>query len=131
MACCTDGKVTVNGVALNEPYLFEDDHRTFPQVTVPKGKLFVMGDHRSHSSDSRDNGPVPASKVIGRAFVVVWPPSRVKGLRVPGEIENADVPAPAALPAPPWSVAATPPVLGLALALPVTALRRRVRRRAR
>jgi signal peptidase I len=132
VACCTNGNVTVNGVELHEPYVFEDDHQRFAPTTVPAGKLFVMGDHRSRSSDSRANGPVPIDKVVGRAFVVVWPPSRMKGLPVPGEIEHAGVPAApaAALPAPAWSVAATPPVLGLGLALPVTALRRR-RRRAR
>lgn len=140
VACCTNGHVTVNGVELNEPYLFEDDRRQFNPVKVPAGRLFVMGDHRSRSSDSRDHGPVPEDKVIGRAFVVVWPPSRFKGLPIPGEIENANIPEPATalgaapaglatLPAPAWSVAATPPVLGLALAVPVTAVRRRVRRR--
>jgi signal peptidase I len=141
VACCTNGNVTVNGVELHEPYVFEDDHQQFGPTTVPKGKLFVMGDHRGRSSDSRANGPVPSDKVIGRAFVVIWPPSRVKGLRVPGEIEHAGVPdaqalpapailpSPAALPAPAWSVAATPPVLGLGLAVPLTAVRRRVRRR--
>jgi signal peptidase I len=127
VACCTNGNVTVNGVELHEPYLFEDDHQQFGPTVVPKGKLFVMGDHRSRSSDSRANGPVPIDKVVGRAFVVVWPPSRAKGLRVPGAIEHAHVPKPAA--APPWSPTATPPALGLALALPVTALRRRRRRR--
>jgi signal peptidase I len=127
VACCTNGHVTVNGVELDEPYLFEDDHQTFDPVTVPEGKLFVMGDHRSRSSDSRVHGPVPVDKVVGRAFVVVWPVSRMKGLPVPGEIEDAKIPE--ALPAPAWSVAATPPAGGLLLALPVTGVRRRVRRR--
>lgn len=136
VACCTNGHVTVNGVELNEPYLFEDDAREFQAVVVPEDKLFVMGDHRSRSSDSRDHGPVPSDKVIGRAFVVVWPPSRFKGLPVPAEIENAEIPEPqaagappASLPSSPWSVAMTPPVLGLALATPITVARRRYRRR--
>jgi signal peptidase I len=124
--CCdSQGRVMVNGVALDEPYLFEDNKKPIPPTKVPEGKLFVMGDHRGSSSDSREHGPVPIDKVIGRAFVVVWPPSRVKGLPVPHQIEDA--PVPEALPAPVWSVGATPPVLGLALALPVTAVRRRVR----
>jgi len=132
VACCDNGRVTVNGVPLDEPYLFEDDRMQFAPTVVPKGHVFVMGDHRGRSSDSRVNGTVPESKIIGRAFVVVWPPSRMKGLRVPGQIENAQVPdrsSTAALPAPPWTVAATPPALGLLGALPVTLLRRRVRRR--
>jgi signal peptidase I len=75
--CCdTLGRVEVNGVALNEPYVYEDDHHTFAPVTVPAGKLWLMGDHRSQSEDSRYVGAVPKSDVIGRAFVTIWPPSR-------------------------------------------------------
>ena len=130
--CCDNGRVKVNGVALDEPYLFEDDRMQFAPVTVPKGHVFVMGDHRGRSSDSRVNGTVPVTKVVGRAFVVVWPPSRVKGLRVPGEIENAGIPdrqALGGLGARPWSVAVTPPALGLLGAVPVTLVRRRLRTR--
>ena len=84
-------------VPLDEPYLFEDDKQVFceagtgeqacppgaPGVLVPKGRLWVMGDHRGASSDSRANGTIPIDRVIGRAFVVVWPLTRVKTLRVP------------------------------------------------
>jgi signal peptidase I len=88
--CCDpQGRVTVNKAPLDEPYLFQDDHAPFGPVTVPKGRLWVMGDHRSQSSDSRAHlgspggGTVPEDKVIGRAFVVVWPTSHAGKLSVP------------------------------------------------
>jgi signal peptidase I len=83
-------------VELHEPYLYEDDREVFcaagtdtecspgaPGILVPEGRLWVMGDHRGASSDSRANGTIPIDKVIGRAFVVVWPLPRVKTLPVP------------------------------------------------
>jgi signal peptidase I len=76
------GIVFVNGAALEEPYLDpEHDDRSFGPETVPDGKLFVLGDNRAHSGDSRFQPPegvgyVPIDKVIGKAFVIVWPPSR-------------------------------------------------------
>ncbi len=76
-----DGKVYVNDVALNEPYLFEDDGIAEPtdvdpdrdSWTIPEGELFLMGDHRSNSADSRAFGPVPVDNVIGRAWLRYWP----------------------------------------------------------
>jgi len=65
---------------------------------VPPGQLFVMGDHRLVSQDSRCQGPIPIDNVIGRAFVIVWPNSRWNGLPVPPELQK--VPKKAAL-APP------------------------------
>jgi signal peptidase I len=102
VACCSNGHVTVQpkgsskSIELHEPYLYEDDREVFcaagtdaqcpagaQGVLVPEGRLWVMGDHRGASSDSRANGTIPIDKVIGRAFVVVWPFRRAKTLPVP------------------------------------------------
>jgi signal peptidase I len=67
------GHVFVNGVQLSEPYLKESTER-FPKTTVPEGELFVMGDNRSNSLDSRFGlGFVPIDRVIGKAVFVIWP----------------------------------------------------------
>jgi signal peptidase I len=98
VACCDpQGRVTVNGKALDEGYVFENDAQPFGPYKVPKGQLWVMGDHRSASSDSRANGTIPTSAVVGRAFVRVWPLSRFGFLTTPGTfhgIPSASGPAP-------------------------------------
>jgi signal peptidase I len=77
-----DGTVYVNGTALDEPYVFTD--RGVRQTTdatpggpaewfVPAGQVFVMGDHRQNSADSRVFGPVEISQIIGRAWLRYWP----------------------------------------------------------
>jgi signal peptidase I len=76
MCCDAEGRVVRNQKSLDEPYLFEDNHEQFGPIVVPKGSLWVMGDHRSRSGDSRLHGPIPIDRVIGRAFLIVWPPSR-------------------------------------------------------
>jgi len=131
VACCDEGRVTVNATAIEEPYVFENDEREFGPEVVPEGKLFVMGDHRGASDDSRAKGTVPADKVIGRAFVVIWPPKHFNGLKVPLELEG-DPGALGGVTRPdPWAAMALPPVLGLVGAVPVHLLQRGVRRRWR
>jgi signal peptidase I len=98
VACCDEqGRLTVNGVALDEPYLFPGDDPSsepFGPVTVPKGHLWVMGDHRAVSEDSRAHrqqpgkGFVPVDDVIGRAFTIVWPLDRTKLLREPATFDQ-------------------------------------------
>jgi signal peptidase I len=74
------GKVYVNDVPLDEPYLYAEGGKaqaTTPHGdsswTVPDGDLFVMGDHRQQSQDSRDFGPIAVSSVLGRAWLRYWP----------------------------------------------------------
>jgi signal peptidase I len=76
----TGGAVYIDGKLLREPYLdgLPVDPRPFPPYTVKPGELFVMGDNRPDSNDSRFGlGGIPIDKVIGKAFVKIWPPSRI------------------------------------------------------
>jgi len=94
------GPVTVNGVAISEPYLRGSSVPSEVQfdVVVPEGSLWVMGDNRQNSQDSRyhlgdpGGGSVPIDNVVGVAFVTVWPLDRFTPLRNPGAT-FADVPA--------------------------------------
>jgi signal peptidase I len=81
IVCCTDKKITINGTPVDEPYIFKGNNpseMTF-DITVDPGKIWVMGDHRSASADSRfhqddiNKGQVPLSRVTGRVFGVIWP----------------------------------------------------------
>jgi signal peptidase I len=93
VACCDgQGRVTVNGVPLSErsyimPGATPSDRRF--QVTVPKGRLWVMGDNRSNSEDSRfhqdlpGGGSIPAKDVVGKVWAIVWPFGRAHFLHEP------------------------------------------------
>src|SRR3954451_2231936 len=125
---------------LDEPFVFvdkgqESNIRPFGPVTVPKGRLWVMGDHRNDSADSRYHcGPnatdttddtdcdptpstVPVDDVIGKAFVIAWPPSRWRTLGTPSTFESLA------------SGQFVPGAVSAALVLPVFVVRRRRRRR--
>ena len=76
-----DGTVLVNGRALSEPYLEADVVTSeFAPIELRADELFVLGDNREVSSDSRAFGPVMTDEVVGRAEAVVWPPSDLRRL---------------------------------------------------
>ncbi len=74
------GVVRVDGNVLNEPYVRFNDQRSFDEVVVPPGDYYVLGDNRANSDDSRVWGFVPATDLIGRAFLTVWPPAHFGAL---------------------------------------------------
>lgn len=78
-----NGKLFVDGAQISEPYLRgPPDTRDYGPVEVPEGKLFVLGDNRLNSNDSRYGlGFVPRDRVVGEAFIIIWPPSRIGWLR--------------------------------------------------
>jgi signal peptidase I len=136
VACCdAQNRVTVDGKPLNEPYIYYKPEAgppvqgEFGPVKVPPGELWVMGDSRNNSSDSRvpGHGPVPVANVIGKARFVILPLDRIKSIYDTN-------PQQVALSAPATSgeaVSGKPLALGMLGVFPFVALRRRSRWRRR
>jgi signal peptidase I len=107
VVCCNaSGQVTVNGVPLSESsYIYPGDAPSEVRfnITVPPGRLWVMGDDRGDSDDSRYRmsdpgyGTIPESAVVGRAFLIIWPLSRASDLPIPNTFKQAGLSAAAAV----------------------------------
>ncbi len=72
-----NGVVYVNGVALDEPYINAPPVNDFRKTVVPENMVFVMGDNRNISSDSRSWGPLPIDDVVGKAIFIYWPIQKI------------------------------------------------------
>lgn len=110
IVCCDpEQRLVINGHSLDEPYIYHGidgapdlaSEEPF-DVVVPAGRLWVMGDHRSHSGDSREQylrtrdvqaSTIPVDSVVGRAFVVFWPVSRAGWLSIPDTFSSVPNPS--------------------------------------
>ncbi len=94
IACCNaDGRIVLNGEPLVEDYIKGPTNQVQFDVVVPPGGVFVMGDNRGNSRDSRyhlqeENGSVPVSSVVGRVVLVLWPLNRIATVPIPEIFDN-------------------------------------------
>ncbi|MEV6595241.1 signal peptidase I [Actinoplanes sp. NPDC051346] len=112
VVCCdAEQRLMINGHTLVEPYIYKDDKGNPDppadepfDITVPKGRLWVMGDHRSASGDSLEHyqlkqdlqeATIETDSIVGRAFTIFWPVGRATWLSVPEQFDGIPEPAPA------------------------------------
>ncbi|MEU5403099.1 signal peptidase I [Streptomyces sp. NPDC005963] len=128
--CRKGGPVKINGKALDEPYIYPGntacDDQPFGPFKVPEDRIWVMGDHRQNSKDSRyhmedvNEGFVPVDKVVGRAVVVAWPVNRWATLPVPSTFDQPGLNAAASV-----AVSTAPLAMGALGAVPIVLWRRK------
>lgn len=75
------GTLYRNGQPIQEPYIRDERHDSFPPYRVPRNHVFVLGDNRDDSDDSRSWGPLRRDYIVGRAFLIFWPPEHFRWLR--------------------------------------------------
>jgi signal peptidase I len=94
VVCCdAQQRIVLNDVPLDEPYVVQPTNQIQFDITVPQDSIFVMGDNRGNSRDSRyhleeNSGGVPVDNVVGRAFVLLWPLKRFSTLPIPETFAN-------------------------------------------
>lgn len=92
-----NNKLQINGLTVNEPYIKEEMNGDYEWTVIPEDCVFVMGDNRNRSMDSRDDrnvGFIPLEDVIGRAVVIYWPPKDVRMIKTPeikGEFDYTNI----------------------------------------
>ncbi|MEV0152177.1 signal peptidase I [Micromonospora sp. NPDC050686] len=104
VVCCDADRLVINGKPIDEPYIFPGNKPADQEfdITVPNGRLWVMGDHRQASGDSLehwqqsnqniDSATIPVDQVVGRAFTVFWPVNRATWLTVPKTFDGVPNP---------------------------------------
>jgi signal peptidase I len=136
VSCKGTGPVYVNGKPLDEPYIYPGatacGDKNFGPLKVPANSIWVMGDHRNDSLDSRyhmdepGGGSVPDSDVVGRAFTIAWPISHWATLPIPSTFTQSGISTQAGA-----LLVNEPALAGLIGAVPLTYLQRRIRLRRR